>query len=118
MKNPEKIKRKARLRRHKRIRSNIAGTSSVPRLSLFRSNKEMFVQLINDEIDSTLASASSKEIKAGKNKTDIAKQVGRLIAKKAISKKIKKVVFDRGGYKYHGRVKAVADGARENGLEF
>ena len=106
------------MRRHKRVRSKIIGTAVIPRLNLFRSNKGLFVQLINDDLGVTLVSASEKEIKGKKIKTDIAKEIGKLIAKKAQEKDIDKVVFDRGSYKYHGRVKAVAEGAREEGLEF
>ena len=118
MKNKEIAKRQAKTRRHKRVRSKIIGTAVVPRLNLFRSNKGLFVQLINDDLGITLASASEKEIKEKKAKTDIAKEVGKLIAKKAQEKNISKVIFDRGGYKYHGRVRAVAEGAREEGLVF
>ncbi|NOQ68266.1 50S ribosomal protein L18 [Patescibacteria group bacterium] len=118
MKNKEIVKRQVKTRRHKRVRSKIIGTKETPRLSLFRSNKGLFVQLINDDLGVTLASASEKEIKEKKTKTDAAKEVGKLIAKKAQEKNISKVVFDRGGYKYHGRTKAVAEGAREEGLVF
>ncbi|MCK4799928.1 50S ribosomal protein L18 [Candidatus Parcubacteria bacterium] len=118
MKNKEIAKKQAKIRRHKRVRSKIIGTAVIPRLNLFRSNKGLFVQLINDDLGVTLASVSEKEIKGKKIKTDIAKEIGRLIAKKAQEKNIDKVVFDRGGYKYHGRVKAVAEGAREEGLKF
>ena len=118
MKNKEIAKRQAKTRRHKRVRSKITGTAVIPRLNLFRSNKGLFVQLINDDLGVTLVSVSEKEIKGKKVKTDIAKEIGKLIAKKAQEKKIGKVVFDRGGYKYHGRIKAVAEGAREEGLKF
>ena len=118
MKNKEITKRQAKARRHKRVRSKIIGTAETPRLNLFRSNKGLFVQLINDDSGITLASASEKEIKGKKTKADAAKEVGKLIAKKAQKKNISKVVFDRGGYKYHGRVKAAAEGAREEGLVF
>lgn len=110
-----------RKQRHKRIRGKINGTSLVPRLVVFRSNKNIFAQIINDENQETLVSASSidKELKlkSGSN-IEASKQVGELIAKRALKKKIKKVVFDRGGYLYHGRVKALADAARAQGLEF
>ncbi|MFA6097803.1 MAG: 50S ribosomal protein L18 [Candidatus Paceibacterota bacterium] len=118
MKTSEKAKRKARIRRHNRVRAKVAGTKEVPRLSVFRSNKGFFIQLIDDNEGKTLASVDSKEIKEAKKKTDAAKEGGKLIAKKAIEKKITKAVFDRGGYKYHGRIKAVAEGAREGGLKF
>jgi large subunit ribosomal protein L18 len=103
------------------IRKNVSGTSQKPRLSVFRSNNEIYVQLIDDVSGITLASASSndKEVKAQKlNKTEKGKLVGQAIAKKAIALGLSDCVFDRGGYLYHGRVKAVADGAREGGLKF
>jgi len=108
-----------RKKRHIRVRKNISGTKEVPRLNVFRSNTHIFVQLINDEIGSTLASSSSVELKI-KNGGNIegAALVGADIAKKAKALKIKKVVFDRGGYLYHGRVAALADAARKAGLEF
>ncbi|MBA3674409.1 MAG: 50S ribosomal protein L18 [Chitinophagaceae bacterium] len=104
-----------------RIRKKISGSGSKPRLSVFRSNTEIYVQLINDEDGTTIASASSKEkdIVAQKvNKVEKSKLVGAAVARKANDLGIKDVVFDRGGYLYHGRVKAVADGAREGGLQF
>lgn len=99
--------------RHERIRKQIIGTKDVPRLNVYRSNKNILVQLIDDENGVTLASASVK----GKN-IEAATKAGEAIAKEAKKLKITKVVFDRGGYLYHGRVKALADAARENGLEF
>ncbi len=113
--------------RHKRVRAKVRGVKKCPRLSVFRSNSGMYVQLIDDEAGLTLASAHSKEItarkpEAGKGdslpKKDISFQLGKLIAKKAAAKKVKQIVFDRGGYKYHGRVRALAEGAREGGLKF
>ena len=104
-----------------RIRKKISGIGSKPRLSVFRSNTEIYVQLIDDENGTTIASASSKEkdILAQKvNKVEKSKLVGAAVARKANDLGIKDVVFDRGGYLYHGRVKAVADGAREGGLQF
>ncbi len=104
-----------------RIRKKISGIGSKPRLSVFRSNTEIYVQLIDDENGTTIASASSKEkdIVAQKvNKVEKSKMVGAAVARKASELGIKDVVFDRGGYLYHGRVKAVADGAREGGLQF
>jgi large subunit ribosomal protein L18 len=104
-----------------RIRKKIAGTKEKPRLSVFRSNTDIYVQLIDDDNKATLASASSKdkEVVAQKvNKTEKSKLVGSIIARKATDLGLKDVVFDRGGYLYHGRVKAVADGAREGGLQF
>ena len=108
----------ARLRRHKRVRNNISGTKSRPRLNVFRSNKEIYVQVIDDEKQITLASSSSKSLKINGGNIEGAKKVGEDIAQKCKKLKIKTVVFDRGGYLYHGRVKALADSARENGLEF
>ena len=109
----------ARLRRHARVRSKVAGTKEVPRLNVFRSNTNIFVQIIDDTAGNTLVSSSSVELKL-KNGGNIegAKLVGKDIAEKAKKAKIKKVVFDRGGYLYHGRVEALAEAARENGLEF
>ena len=111
----------ARKARHSRVRTKLAGTASVPRLNVFRSNSNIFAQIIDDEKGITLVSASSidKELKLenGGN-TQAAEKVGELIAKRAKKAKINKVVFDRGGYLYHGRVEALAEAARENGLEF
>ena len=119
--NP-KVKSLRRQNIRYRIRSRIGeGTSTKPRLSVFRSNTEIYVQLIDDSKGETLASASSKDkdIKAQKgNKVDQSKLVGAAIAKKASELGITDVTFDRGGYLYHGRVKSVADGAREGGLKF
>ena len=107
--------------RHDRVRKTIVGTQSIPRLNVFRSNANIFAQIIDDENAVTLVSASSidKELKLknGSN-TEAAIQVGVLLAKRAKEAKITKVVFDRGGYLYHGRVQALAEAARENGLEF
>ena len=133
-----KIKQKARNRRHKRVRGKISGTSERPRLCVFRSNQHIYAQLIDDEKNKVLAVASdlkikqktkaktkskSSSVKDEKKKELSAKralgfEVGKLIAKKAKDLKIKEVVFDRGGYKYHGRVKSLADGARAEGLKF
>ncbi|HEY9342062.1 MAG TPA: 50S ribosomal protein L18 [Hanamia sp.] len=104
-----------------RIRKKISGSAAKPRLSVFRSNKDIYVQLIDDASGTTLASASSREkdIAAQKvNKVDVSKMVGEAIAKKSQELGIKDVVFDRSGYLYHGRIKAVAEGAREGGLQF
>lgn len=106
--NTSKIKQAKIARRHKRIRSTISGTSDRPRLSIFRSNKFIYAQLIDDAKGHTFAHAQSADAKA----------VGVDIAKKAKAKKIEKVVFDRGGYLYTGKIKAVADAAREGGLKF
>ena len=114
----QKIKQQQRDRRKGRVRAKISGSKECPRLSVFRSNKGMYLQLINDGEGKTLASAHSREIKSKDEKISFSFELGKLIAEKAIKKKIKKVVFDRNGYKYHGNVKAVADGAREGGLTF
>ena len=110
-----------RVRRHKRVRTKISGTAERPRLCVFRSNSNITVQIIDDVAGNTLCSASTLDkdlkIKNGSN-IEAAKVVGEAIAKKASKAKIKKVVFDRGGYLYHGRVAALAEAARENGLEF
>ena len=110
----------ARLMRHARIRSKISGTSEIPRLSVFRSNKQIYAQIIDDVKKTTLVSASSLDkslkLENGGN-VEAAKAVGKLLAEKAKKAKITKVVFDRGGYLYHGRVQALAEAARENGLE-
>ena len=105
-------KQEKRLRRHKRVRAKIAGSAEVPRLCVFRSHQYIYAQLVDDEKGKTLIAVQ------GKANVDKAKKVGKLIAKKALEKKIEKVVFDRGGYKYHGKVKALAEGAREGGLKF
>ena len=118
MKNQEKIKQENKIKRHNKVRAKIFGNAETPRLNVYKSNKGLFIQLIDDQAGVTLASINDKEIKSGKTKIDKAKEAGKLIAKKAVEKKINKVVFDRGGCKYHGRIKAVADGARGEGLEF
>lgn len=109
-----------RLRIKRSIRSKVSGTAARPRLSVFRSNKALYAQLIDDEQGHTLASAFSGEVAGEKKTVDlaIAKQVGQKIAEKAKAKGVEKVTFDRNGYLYHGRVKALAEGAREAGLEF
>ena len=111
---------KARLKRHGRVRKNIFGTASKPRLCVYRSLKNIYAQIIDDEAGNTLVAASSAEIKdlANGGNCDAAKAVGLLIAEKAKAKDILSVVFDRGGYIYHGRVKQLAEGAREGGLQF
>ena len=106
-----------RQRRHARVRKNLSGTRSVPRLNVFRSNKEIYAQVIDDETGTTLVSSSSKVLKINGSNVEGAKAVGKDIALKCKDAKITKVVFDRGGYLYHGRVAALADAARENGLE-
>jgi len=111
----KKIKK---IRRHKRVRSKVIGTAKTPRLCVFRSAKHIYAQLIDDAKAKTIASANDVAIKKTKGKIEVAKEVGKAIAKLGIEKKIEKVVFDRAGYLYHGRVKAVAEGAREGGLKF
>lgn len=117
----KKSRNEMRVERHKRVRNKISGTTEVPRLNVFRSNSNIFAQIIDDTKGITLASASSidKELKLtnGSN-VEAAKEVGKLIAERAKKANINKVTFDRGGYLYHGRVKALAEAARENGLEF
>ncbi len=112
-------KNKIRQKRHARVRGKISGTADRPRLNVFRSNKNIYAQVIDDVAGVTLASASTldKEIDGG-TKVEQAQKVGALVAKRANEKGIKAVVFDRGGYLYHGRVEALAEAARENGLEF
>jgi large subunit ribosomal protein L18 len=114
-------KQERRYRIRKRIRKVVSGTSTTPRMSIFRSNKQIYAQLVDDLTGTTLAAASSldKEIIAATgNKTEKAAMVGKLIAQRAQANNIDTVVFDRGGYLYHGRVKSVADAAREGGLKF
>jgi large subunit ribosomal protein L18 len=107
-----------RIKRHGRARMNIVGTTVRPRLNVFRSNTGIYAQIINDETHHTLVSASTLELEIKGANTEAAKAVGALVAKKALEAGITKVVFDRGGYIYHGRVKALAEAAREAGLEF
>ena len=102
--------------RHSRVRKQIIGTNDIPRLNIYRSNKNIYAQIIDDEKGVTLAQSSSMKFKG--NNAEVAAKVGKAIAAEAKKKKISKVVFDRGGYLYHGRVKALAEAARENGLEF
>ncbi|MBU5980562.1 50S ribosomal protein L18 [Lactobacillus helveticus] len=113
-------KNKLRLKRHKRIRGKISGTAERPRLSIFRSNKNIYAQLIDDVAGVTLASASSLDENVSEDTTKVeqATAVGKAIAEAAKAKNISTVVFDRSGYLYHGRIQALADAARENGLDF
>lgn len=115
-----KIKAQRRTQRKRRVRAKIIGTSVRPRFSVFRSNIHIYGQIIDDAKGQTLASCSDIVIKkeAKQNKIQVAEMVGEELAKKALTKKIKTVIFDRNGFKYHGRVKALADGARKGGLEF
>ena len=119
----DKNARAMRIVRHQRMRKGLEGTSSRPRLALFRSLNHIYVQVIDDGLGHTLVAASSldSEVKGSsesKVKGDVSRQVGALVARRAKEKGITRVVFDRGGYKYHGRVKALAEAAREEGLEF
>jgi len=116
------IKREARLKRHRRVRKTVSGTSERPRLSIYKSARHIYAQVIDDDSGRTLAAASSLTLRSAEegqgDKKARAKTVGKLIAEAARKVEIRKVVLDRGGYRYHGRVKALADGARESGLEF
>jgi large subunit ribosomal protein L18 len=113
-----KTARERRRRRHLTIRKRVTGTAARPRLNVFRSSAHLYVQLIDDERGHTLASASTLEAKPAGTKVEQARAVGRLAAERARVAGVQRVVFDRGGYLYHGRVRAVAEGAREGGLEF
>lgn len=117
---PQINKKEIRVRIHKRIRTKVQGAAERPRLAVFRSVKHIYVQAIDDAAGQTLAAASSNEKGASVNGGNVAgaKEIGKLIAERLKAKGIKKVVFDRGGYLYHGRVKALAEAAREAGLEF
>ena len=119
MKNKERIKKELKAQSHRKVRAKIRGTKDRHRLNLFRGLKHINVQIIDDLAGKTLVSASDQELKTKKGtKVEKAKETGKLIAKKAKEKKINKVVFDRSSYKYHGRIKALVEGAREGGLEF
>jgi large subunit ribosomal protein L18 len=111
-------KRQARMRRHRRVRGKVAGTAERPRLVVFRSNRGISAQLIDDAAGRTLASASWRSMSASGSKTDQASAVGKTLADAAKKAGIESCVFDRAGYLYHGRVKALAEGAREGGLQF
>ena len=113
-----KLEKRIRIKR--RVRGKLSGSSELPRLSVYKSNKEIYAQLINDKDGKTLVSASSREkgVDANGTKTEISAAVGKAIAAKAIAAGIENIVFDRNGFVYHGRVKALADGAREGGLKF
>jgi large subunit ribosomal protein L18 len=120
---PTRTPRELRLRRHARLRKRVKGSTARPRLSVFRSNLHIYAQVIDDATGRTLAAASSKdrtltEALSGKNKTERAQAVGKLIAERAKGAGVEQVVFDRGGYLYHGRIQALADAAREGGLTF
>jgi large subunit ribosomal protein L18 len=112
-------KQDRRIRIRKRIRKTISGSASMPRLSVFRSNKDIYAQLIDDEAGKTVLSASSMKLDSkGKTKVQVSFEVGKALAEKAKEAGIESVVFDRGGYLYHGRVKSLAEGARDGGLKF
>jgi len=104
--------------RAKRVRAKIIGDASRPRLSVFRSNKSTYAQLVDDEAGSTIVSCDSRKMKGAKNNIETAEKIGKEIAKLAREKKIQSVVFDRQGYRYHGKVKALAEAARKEGLKF
>ncbi|MEX2599143.1 MAG: 50S ribosomal protein L18 [Dehalococcoidia bacterium] len=108
----------ARRLRHLRVRRTVSGTTERPRLNVFRSANHTYAQVIDDTAGHTLAAAHTREVGDALPKADAAREVGKLLAGRAKAKGVEKVVFDRGGYRYHGRVKALADGAREEGLEF
>ena len=110
-------KDKLRLKKHLRVRKKINGIKECPRLAVFRSNQHIYGQIIDDQAGRTLVSATDLKIQK-KTKSDRAFEVGRVLAERAIEKGVKKVIFDRGGFIYHGRVKRLAEGAREGGLEF
>lgn len=116
-------RRVARFRRHLRVRKSVSGTAARPRLGVFKSARHIYAQLVDDSRGHTLAAASTLDPElhgslSGVKKTEQAARVGELLGRRALEAGVKKVVFDRGGYKYHGRVKALADGARKAGLEF
>ncbi|MCE5209221.1 MAG: 50S ribosomal protein L18 [Chloroflexi bacterium] len=118
-----KSRNEARLKRHRRVRKTIYGSPERPRLNVFRSEEEIYAQIIDDDAKNTLVAASSidHELRSemdGKTKTEQAKLVGALLARRALEKGVKTVVFDRGGYRYIGRIKALADAAREGGMDF
>jgi len=104
--------------RHRRVRKNVRGIADRPRLAVFRSSNHIYAQVIDDDRGHTLAAATSLDLKSNDTKTDVAKAVGGAVARAALAAGVTKVVFDRGGYKYHGRVKALADAARSEGLSF
>ncbi len=123
MRSIARLRRNARLKRHRRIRKKLSGTAERPRLAVYRSQGHIYVQLVDDVAGVCLTGAAStspelKDVLQGKTKTEAGKEVGKLIAKRAQEKGVKQVSFDRGGYVYHGRIKALAESAREAGLEF
>jgi large subunit ribosomal protein L18 len=123
MASENKSRSEARVRRHARVRKNVSGTAECPRLNVYRSTNQIYVQVIDDEAGNTLVSASTidGELRSqleGKKRLEQARLIGKAVAERAKAKGIETVAFDRGGYKYIGRVKALADGAREGGLKF
>jgi len=112
-----KLNNLKKIRRHQKVRAKISGTGERPRLSVYRSLTGVYAQLIDDQKSKTIVSARSGEIKGKKNKTETAFEVGKLLAQRAQEKKVQQAVFDRGRFKFHGRVKALADGAKEAGLK-
>lgn len=112
------INLKNRIQRHKRIRAKIKGTADVPRIYVYRSGKHIYLKVVNDEAGKTILSASDIKLKGKKTKSEKAEIIGKELGEKLKEKKIKKIVFDRGGYKYHGRVKSAAEGMRGAGLKF
>ena len=119
----EKAREEARKRRQRRVRAHVSGTADRPRLNVYRSLAHIYAQVIDDVTGATLVSASTVDTDlraevAGKKKAEQAKVVGQAVAKRALARGLTKVTFDRGGYRYHGRIKALADGAREGGVEF
>ena len=112
------LKARGRIKRHRRVRKLAVGTQARPRLAVYRSNRHIYAQLIDDSSGTTLVSASSQKVRGGKDPTTRARAVGRAVAMRAADSGIKQVTFDRGGFRYHGRVKSLAEGAREGGLDF
>lgn len=115
--NKQKAKKQNKTKRHQRVRAKISGSAACPRLSVYRSLKHIYAQLIDDNAGKTILSVSDREIKDIKKKEEAALALGKLLAEKALAENINQAVFDRGGFKYHGRVKAVAEGARQGGLK-
>jgi len=114
----QKTTTQQRIIRHRRVRGKVTGTSECPRICVFRSQKHLYAQLVDDTVGKVIASVSDLKLKRTSTRVELAKSMGELLAKAAKDKGIVKVVFDRGGYKYHGSVKALAEGAREGGLQF
>ncbi|CAN5467424.1 50S ribosomal protein L18 [soil metagenome] len=112
------LKAQGRVKRHRRVRKLAVGTEARPRLAVYRSNRQIYAQLIDDSSGRTLVSASSQKVREGGDPTTRAKAVGRAVGRRAADAGIKRVTFDRGGFRYHGRVKSLAEGAREGGLDF